>query len=524
VGRYKEAPWDFECPYENKCPYLGISVRHAGRLLSDYESDEYRDGRFCIEAREEIKAKDEYIEKLEAENADLRARRRQEHQSKFKANAKSVRKGYGDGSGKEADGKETKKRGAPVGHPPWKRQKPDHIDKSVNVPAPEICPHCALSGLEPVNEEHIQVQEDIILQPKTLVTKYIHKQAYCPNCRREVFQTAEGELRNCEIGPVAKAAAVYMRHELKLSHRDVQKAFGGLFGMSFTPASSVAFCQKTADQGNRLYEDLRDKIRALAIAHADETFWRIAGMSAYIWYGGDPGIGFFHADTSRAKDVAVSIFGNNFGGGIVADSYAAYNAINAKKRQACLAHLIRKAGDIEQRISLMEKNKQDQQSSLFCAKLSKFFSICCRINQRRMKGKVSFTTAKRHIPRLKRIRDSLCANQLADDDAENLRKRVTDPKRDGDRLFVFLEVNGMQPTNNHAEQSLRLPVIFRKITYGSHSLQGAQALTKNLSLLTTAKRQNKDPVKLFREVLLHGAETPLNLIYDSKNYPQIDSS
>jgi transposase len=64
---------------------------------------------------------------------------------------------------------------------------------------------------------------------------------------------------------------------------------------------------------------------------------------------------------------------------------------------------------------------------------------------------------------------------------------------DGERLFVFLEVNGMQPTNNHAEQSLRLPVIFRKITYGSQSLQGAQALTKNLSLLTTAKRQNNQP-------------------------------
>jgi len=293
--------------------------------------------------------------------------------------------------------------------------------------------------------------------------------------------------------------------------------------MSFTPASSVSFCQKTADQGDRMYEDLRDKIRALAVAHADETYWRILGLSAYLWYGGDPGIGFFHADKSRAKEVAVSIFGSNYGGSLVADSYAAYNAINAKKRQACLAHLIRKAGDIEQRISLMEKNKQDQESSLFCLKLSKFFSICCRINQRRMKGKVCFTTAKRHIPRLKRIRDSLCANQLADDDAENLRKRVTDPKRDGDRLFVFLEVKGMQPTNNHAEQSLRLPVIFRKITYGSQSLQGAQALAKNLSFLTTAKRQNKDPVKLFRELLLHGSETPLNLIYDSKNYPQIDS-
>ena len=524
MGRYKEAPWDFECPYKNKCPYLGVSAKWASLLLRDYEEDAYRDGHAWIEAQKELAAQAEEIRQLKIIVAEQAARLKQEHQSKFKANTKNAGKSGRQTQAKEADKKEPKKRGAPVGHPAWMRPEPDHIDLSVDVAAPDVCPHCAATGLEPVDEEHVQVQEDIILQPRTLVTKYIHKQAYCPQCRRAVFQTAEGELRNCEIGPVAKAAAVYMRHEVKLSHRDVRKVFEGLFGISFAPASSVAFCQKTADQGTRLYEDLRDKIRALAVAHADETFWRIAGTSAFIWYGGDPDIGFFHADQSRAKEVAVSIFGSNFAGGLVADSYAGYNVLNVKKRQACLAHLIRKASDIEQRISLMKKREQDPQSLQFCKKLSKFFAICCHVDRRRIQGKVTFTAAKRHIPRLHKIRNELCSAQLADDDAENLRKRVTDPKRDGDRLFTFLKIKGMPPTNNHAEQSLRLPVIFRKITYGSQSLHGAQALAKNLSLITTAKRQNKDPVKLFREVLLHGAETPLNLIYDSKNYPQIDSS
>ncbi len=523
MGRYKEAPWDFECPYKDKCPYLGVSAKWASLLLRDFEEDAYRDGHAWIEAQKELAAQTEEIRQLKVVVAEQAARLKQEHQSKFKANTKNAGKSGGQTPEKEAGEKEPRKRGAPVGHPAWMRPEPDHIDLPVDVAAPEVCPHCAAKGLEPIDEEHVQVQEDIILQPRTLVTKYVHKQAYCPQCRRPVFQTAEGELRNCEIGPVAKAAAVYMRHEVKLSHRDVRKVFTGIFGMSFAPASSVAFCQKMAHQGDRLYEDLRDKIRALAIVHADETHWRIAGSSAFIWYGGDPGIGFFHADQSRAKEVAISIFGNNFGGGLVADSYAAYNAINAEMRQACLAHLIRKADDIGQRISLMDKKKQDSQSLLFCGKLAKFFSICCRIDQRRIKGKTTFTTAKRHIPRLRRIRDRLCSTQLEDADAENLRNRVTDPKRDGNRLFTFLEVKGMPPTNNHAEQSLRLPVIFRKITYGSQSLHGAQALAKNLSLLTTAKRQNKDPVKLFREVLLHGETTPLTSLYDRRNYPQIDS-
>ena len=91
-------------------------------------------------------------------------------------------------------------------------------------------------------------------------------------------------------------------------------------------------------------------------------------------------------------------------------------------------------------------------------------------------------------------------------------------------LFTFLKVNGMPPTNNHAEQALRLPVIFRKISFGSRSLHGAQALATNLSLLTTAKRQNRNPIDLFRHLLLHGPNTPLVALYDPENIPPFDSS
>ena len=65
------------------------------------------------------------------------------------------------------------------------------------------------------------------------------------------------------------------------------------------------------------------------------------------------------------------------------------------------------------------------------------------------------TPRQLYIPQLGSTLGEICLLPLADDDAENLRCRVTDPKRDGDNLFTFLEVAGMPPTNNHAEQSLR---------------------------------------------------------------------
>ena len=241
-------------------------------------------------------------------------------------------------------------------------------------------------------------------------------------------------------------------------------------------------------------------------------------------YAGNPQVAFYHADYSRGSEVATSIFGSTFSGNLVADSYAAYNAINPKRRQACLSHLIRKSEEIADRIELMPRKRQDPLSHLFCKSLGKFFSICCRIDQRRISETVSFSAAKKHIPRLQRVLDSICRFPLANKDAENLRQRVSDPKRDALNLFSFLKVKGMPPTNNHAEQSLRMPVIFRKISFGSRSLLGAQATAVNLSLLTTAKRQEQDPVKLFSEILLHGSDTPATALYDPANFPGINSS
>lgn len=519
MARYREAPYGFECPYLHKCPHLGISAVYASALLSDIERDEYRNGHALIEAMKEIDALNEENRALSARVAEMESRLKQQHRMKFKRNSKPAEPQAG-----RAPGGKTRKRGAPAGHPPWLRPAPARVDRTVRVPAPHVCPHCSKEGLAPSGKTHTQIQEDIVLQPRTVVTEYAHQTAWCPGCRREVFATADGELRNCAIGPVTQAAAVYLRHEVKLSYRDVRKVFSGLFGMPFVPASAMAFSHRAAERGARLHEDLRDKIRASAIAHGDETHWRIGGKSAFLWYAGNERAAFFHADPSRGSAVAVSIFGPAFQGGLVADGYAGYNAVNPKRRQACLAHLKRKAKEIAERIALMPERRRDAPSLRFCTALEKFFAFCCRVGRRRGEGALSFSAAKAYIPQLGSTLGELCLLPLADADAENLRQRLTDPKREAPNLFTFLDVPGMPPTNNHAEQSLRLPVIFRKITFGSQSLHGAQALATNLSLITTAKRQGRNPLELIKTILLRGFDTPLSNLYDPGNLPASDSS
>jgi hypothetical protein len=75
MGRYPEAPFDFQCPYEHNCPHLdGISAMWARCLIADLQRDEFRDGHFAREAEAEIAALQADVERLKKDNADLRVR------------------------------------------------------------------------------------------------------------------------------------------------------------------------------------------------------------------------------------------------------------------------------------------------------------------------------------------------------------------------------------------------------------------------------------------------------------------
>ncbi len=503
MGKYPEAPFGYQCPYQHCCPHLGgISATWAGHLLADVGRDQFRDGHLARNAEAEIAALQADVDRLGKDNADLRARLKQEHGSRFKPNRPPP-----------DENKPQRKRGAPKGHPPWSRRKPDHVDATVHIPAPDICPHCQTRGLIASQKQNEQLQEDIILQPRTRVVRYIHALAYCPTCRRDVYQTAEGELRNCEIGPTTKATAVFLRHTLKLSLRDVRRIFRDLFGMPFVPASAMSFGRAVAAAAEPHHQTLRNKVRTADIIHADETGWRLDGKSGYLWYAGTPDFSFFHIDRSRSGDVALSIFGDAFGGGLVADDYAGYNAIHPAQRQSCLAHLTRKAKEIAELMVLNPATRGDEVSSTFCVKIRSLFSDACDLGRQRDTGQISFSAAKARIPQLYQRLHAICAHPLPNVEAEKFRLRLLDPARDYHRLFTFLKINRMPPTNNQAEQTLRHEVLFRKMIFGSRSDLDAHALAVNASMLQTIQCQHLDPIPILKSLLLNGYQHSSSQIF-----------
>jgi len=482
---FRKAPPDFECPYQRACPHMdGISPQWAFRVFQ--EQWRLRDQNRRIE--EELKKERSEKEALRIERDHLQARFTALHRKQFKASKAKAVTPLAPASEKP------KKRGPPFGHPPWNRPTPAHVDRTVHVPAPTVCPHCACSSLFPSKETVEQLQEDIVLQPRPAVTRFQHEMAFCPNCRRPVYATAPDELRNGSIGPVTKAVGVWLHHQLKLPFRQVQELFATLFGMPFVPASALNFSLRAATQSRPLYDDLRDKIRASSLLFLDETSWRLDGFPAWLWYAGNADLDFFQIDRSRATEVIAAILGEDFQGDIVSDGYKVYDLIFARWRQTCLAHIIRTAKDIAAEILLIENHAPYQRDIAFANAIAEFFSEVCTLDRKRRSGHLPRKQARALVPKLRRRLKTLCATTLTHPKTINLSARLLDPKRDAKKLFTFLTRPGMPPTNNHAERALRGPVIARKISFGSRSNAGAQAFAILASLLGTAHRQKQPPI------------------------------
>lgn len=516
-SRYKHPPWNFQCPYEHSCPHLeGLSTHWVFKEYQTSYDENLEHWRVRDDLQGELDNALRYIKELEKDNEELKAKVKTLHRRQFKCSKKSKKK-TSENEDDTTDSSKKKKRGAPYGHPGWFRQKPDHIDRTVIVPPPEVCPNCGCDDLTHIEDLKDHLQEDIVFQPRPYVTNFRHHQAFCPRCNRAVVQSSKGEVLNSHIGPTTKAAAVYLRYGLRIPYRKVRELFNVFFNMSFVPASAMAFDRTATRKGVPIYRDLKEKLRASAVVHCDETYWREDGVGHYVWYAGNDDLAFFHINRHRSSQVAQSILGNSFDGVLTTDGYAAYNAVNPKDRQTCLAHLIRKSKEIKQEILQRRPRFQDRQSIRFCDSIPALLSKACDIGDKFIVNKIPKNLSGAFERRMVSAVNTICMTKLSDKKAETLRCRLIDPNKEYNRLFTFLKYPEVQPTNNQAERSLRDIVIFRKICFGTRSPEGSYSHSVLPSLILTAKRQGTHPLSFLQTLFSSDTAVAQQALYNDSS-------
>jgi len=493
MPEFKDLPDDFRCPYRDGCPYLeGLSTGWVLRRYQEVGGTECHYEYQLEELHRQLDEERRQRQRVQLENQQLQAQLQALHRRQFKGRKAPAT------PAPEDPPVQPKKRGAPPGHPPWQRAQPKHIDQVVQVPAPKRCPHCGGADLQPLAKVQEHVQEDIVLEPRTLATCYVHRQAYCPGCDRNVLGPGPGELLGSYIGPAAKATEAYLRHELNVPYRKISRFFDDFFGLKFVPASAYGFERQAVRRARPLYADLLDKVRSLAVAHADETSWRHDGRNFWVWYAGNDDLAFFRWDAHRSTQAAQQLLGERFGGVLVADAYASYNGIHPKARQSCLAHIKTKAKELDQELALLKGRAVDPAARRFCQDIQGLVRDACQAHRKLSKGPWRATQAKTQGRALRRQLQAMCRISLRHPRTETFRQRLLGKEQK--LLFTCFARPHVPPTNNQAERSLRPVVIMRRVIQGTRSTKGLENHSVLRSLFETARRQGKKPHRFFLDL------------------------
>ena len=78
-------------------------------------------------------------------------------------------------------------------------------------------------------------------------------------------------------------------------------------------------------------------------------------------------------------------------------------------------------------------------------------------------------------------------------------------------LWTFVQVEGMEPTNNTAERSIRPGVLWRKGRCGTQSAEGSRFVESMMTVVTTLKQQQRNVLEFLTaacEAALRGEAAP----------------
>jgi transposase len=89
-------------------------------------------------------------------------------------------------------------------------------------------------------------------------------------------------------------------------------------------------------------------------------------------------------------------------------------------------------------------------------------------------------------------------------------------------LWTFVDVPGLEPTNNFGERCLRHAVMYRKTSFGTQGPQGSRFVGRILTAVTTLKLQRRGVLSFLTDTLhAHRQGLPTHSLLPLADTPQL---
>jgi transposase len=384
--------------------------------------------------------------------------------------------------------------GGQNGHPKHSRPmfEADEIDQTIlhKLPAEEV----HRLDLTKLNETESALQQ--IDLPERFFNVIEHRvQLYVDPNGEVVKARLPKDIRKTGLfSPRMMALTGYLKTRCHMSYSTLQLFFADIMDLGVSQGFLAKICTKKLSVALQpAYAQVAEFIRNAPVVGTDETGHKNpAYKSAWTWCQQTPEAVFYHISNSRASQVLIDILGSDFGGIMVCDYFSANKKFindNTIPVQYCLAHLIR---DIRFLATLAYRNVQRWADGLLGI-LGKLFELW-RTRRQRHPGRYRRTIEKLRKMFLRKVRRPPDHRE-----AYNIKTRFNGPGEKG--YFLFLEQEGVPPTNNATEQAIRFVVIDRRVTQGTRSWAGMRFCERAWTVVATCARHRRSVYQFFVDAI-----------------------
>jgi transposase len=393
------------------------------------------------------------------------------------------------------DGKKEREAGAQPGHRGVGREllAEDRMQEIVDH-YPDDCSGC---GREFTFSEkvprHRPGRHQVAELPATAVFYVEHRthRLRCPGCRKRT-RAMLGVVGESAFGPGLQAAVVALTARNRISRRDMSELVLELFGVRVSVGAIDQICQRTSMLLTGPHERLKSQVLASDAINVDETGWYLGGENRTMWTATTEQAAVFTIVEDRHRDRLIELLGPDFHGIVTSDRWWAYDVLDPEQRQACWSHLQRDFRFHSEGLAA-QKDFGDAGLALTRRLFTVWHAFAEHQDRRRLTREMTPIKTKLRTL-LEHAANGSKRHRLHRRFANNLLKLWP-------ALWTFTTVDGVTPTNNAAERSLRGPVIHRKLSHGNQSDNGERFTERSLSASVTCRLQHRSLLAYLRELL-----------------------
>lgn len=413
-----------------------------------------------------------------------------------------------DGFGKKAATPKAKSKKPRGGQPGHAGNQPKFYELSdgdiVQEHIPRVCSICgeALSGEDPEPYRH-QIVELPVLRPQ--IREHRLHQLNCEHCGNLTRAKLPDSVGLSHYGERLTAAVGLLSSENVQSHSKVQTLLHRLFGIEISIASVNRLRHELSDGLSIPVQEAQQFVQSAPFLHSDETSFKQGngdgknpeGRKGWLWTIVTESVVLFEVALSRSGAIARQLIGENYTGIVISDRYRGYEWVDELHRQLCWAHIKRDITAMCERTGVSQEiglALQRRQKRLF----RRWHPVRDgTLSQADFQFKVTLLRGgfKAELEQAVGLLDwvpekSPLAKTLGT--CKELLKWEC-------ALWTFVFQDGIEPTNNAAEQALRPAVIWRRLSFGSQSEAGSQFVARMLTVITTLKVQQRDVLEFLTQ-------------------------